>query len=252
MGTTIARQPEDLLLYPDDDGEPMSDNTIQFRWIQTIVAGLQVLFRDRADVFVAGNLLWYAREGASDERVAPDAMVVFGRPKGERGSYMQWREGGVAPQVVFEVRSPGNDDEEMRRKFRFYDDRGVEEYYLFDPHAKRFQGWVRRDGRLVEVEEVRGWGSPSLGIRFETRGPEGLTIHHPDGSPFGTPVEEWEEKLKERRGKLEERRRKVAERKRAEAAETRAEAERERAEAERERAERFKARLRELGESVDD
>ena len=36
------------------------------------------------------------------------AMVVFGRPKGYRGSYRQWEEGGIAPQVVFEILSPGN------------------------------------------------------------------------------------------------------------------------------------------------
>jgi hypothetical protein len=30
-------------------------------------------------------------------------MVAVGRPKGHGGSYMQWLEGGAAPQVVFEV-----------------------------------------------------------------------------------------------------------------------------------------------------
>lgn len=237
MKTSIAREIDDALLYPDDDGEPMSDNTVQFRWICTIVEGLQFLFRDRPDVFVAGNLLWYAQEGAPEVRTAPDAMVAFGRPKGERGSYMQWREAGVPPTVVFEVRSPGNRDPEMERKFRFYDERGVEEYYFFDPDSRTLQGWIRRDGRLAVIEETAGWTSPRLGIRFEPEGPEGLTIYHPDGSPFSTPLEAREEALAERRRKLEERRQKVAERRRAEAAEARAEAERGRAEAERRRAE---------------
>ena len=47
-------------------------------------------------------------------------LVVFGRPKGYRGSYRQWVEGGVAPQVVFEILSPGNRLNEMIRKFKFY------------------------------------------------------------------------------------------------------------------------------------
>ncbi|EAM49910.1 conserved hypothetical protein [Crocosphaera watsonii WH 8501] len=29
-------------------------------------------------------------------------MVVFCRPKEERGSYQQWKEDNIAPQVVFE------------------------------------------------------------------------------------------------------------------------------------------------------
>jgi len=47
-------------------------------------------------------------------------MVAFGRPKGDRGSYQQWKE-GIAPQVVFEVRSPGNSQTEMDKKLVFYD-----------------------------------------------------------------------------------------------------------------------------------
>ena len=35
-------------------------------------------------------------------------MVVFGRPKGRRGSYRQWEEDNIPPQVVFEILSPGN------------------------------------------------------------------------------------------------------------------------------------------------
>ena len=33
-------------------------------------------------------------------RSAPDALTAFGRPKGYRGSYKQWEEGDVAPQVT--------------------------------------------------------------------------------------------------------------------------------------------------------
>lgn len=67
----------------------MADNTRQFRWIMTIQGGLDALFRDDANVFVAGDLLWYPAEGLPAVRIAPDVMVVFGRPKGDRGSYKQ-------------------------------------------------------------------------------------------------------------------------------------------------------------------
>jgi len=95
------------IIYPDSDGKPMADNTLQFRWIVLIKENLECLFQEYADVFVAGDLLWYPVEGHPDVRVAPEAMVVFGRPKGERGSYRQWQENNIAPQVIFEILSLG-------------------------------------------------------------------------------------------------------------------------------------------------
>nr|WP_230842789.1 hypothetical protein [Gloeobacter morelensis] len=65
----------------------MSDNTRQFRWIVYIKEGLEWLFAGDPNVFIAGDLLWYPVEGDNKIREAPDAMVAFGRPKGDRGSY---------------------------------------------------------------------------------------------------------------------------------------------------------------------
>jgi Uma2 family endonuclease len=96
------------LIYPDSDGQPMADNTEQFQWIVLIKENLEFLFADDPNVFVAGDLLWYPVEGQPPIRVAPDALVAFGRPKGRRGSYQQWRGDNIAPQVVFEILSPGN------------------------------------------------------------------------------------------------------------------------------------------------
>ncbi len=50
------------IIYPDSDGQPMADNTLQFRWITTIKTNLDWLFRQQSDVFVAGDLLWYPVE----------------------------------------------------------------------------------------------------------------------------------------------------------------------------------------------
>ncbi|MGI0493862.1 hypothetical protein ACN4EG_18930 [Alkalinema pantanalense CENA528] len=49
--------------YPDSDGQPMADNTLQFQWIVTIKENLELLFANDANVFVAGDLLWYPVEG---------------------------------------------------------------------------------------------------------------------------------------------------------------------------------------------
>jgi Uma2 family endonuclease len=47
-------------------------------------------------------------------------MVIFGRVKGDRGSYKQWQENNISPQVVFEILSPGNRTQEMSNTSLFY------------------------------------------------------------------------------------------------------------------------------------
>ena len=168
--------------YPDSDGKPMADNTKQFRYIVTIKEGLDDLFRADPNVFVAGDLLWYPQEGQPHIRQAPDAMVAFGRPKGDRGSYQQWKEEGIAPQVAFEVLSPGNTSPEMERKRLFYEQYGVDEYYVYDPDRGRLTGWLRRGGRFEEIKPMQHWVSPRLGVRFELVGLE-LNLYQPDGAP---------------------------------------------------------------------
>lgn len=216
---------EDAIIYPDSDGKPMADNTLQFQWIVTIKDNLEALFADRPDVFVAGDLLWYPVKGNPRIRRAPDALVAIGRPKGYRGSYIQWHEGGVAPQVVFEILSPKNTAAEMAGKLAFYERYGVEEYYLYDPDDNLFEGWLRQGERLAPLHRLSGWTSPRLSIRF-VPGPHTLVIERPDGRPFMTFTELQRQ---------------------AEAAEGRAEAAEGRAEAAEGRAEALAARLRALG-----
>ena len=217
--STITAPPQ-TIIYPDSDGKPISDNTLQFRWITTIKWGVDALFRHDPDVFVAGDLLWYPVEGKHKIRIGPDVLVAFGRPKGERGSYKQWEEGGIAPQVVFEVQSPGNRPPELLRKFRFYQRYGVEEYYLYDPDRGLLDGWLRAGRRLKGIRKMAGFISPRLQIRFELgEGPDSLVIVGPDGNRFLTYIQLMEQ----------------------------FEAERQRAEAERQRAEGYLAKLRELG-----
>src|SRR4051812_1358280 len=133
MSTVAVPAPRSPVYYPDSDGKPMAENTLQFEWIVKIKGGLDHLFADDRNVLVAGDLFWYPVEGHPETVIAPDAMVVFGRPKGHRPSYRQWEEGGIAPQVAFEVLSPANRFGEMSAKFDFYQRYGVEEYYIVNP-----------------------------------------------------------------------------------------------------------------------
>lgn len=176
------------LHYPDSDGQPMADNTTQFRWLVTIKENFELCFVDNANVFVAGDLLWYPDGNQPSLRMAPDVMVVFGRPKGERGSYQQWREGNIAPQVVFEILSPGNRFGEMLRKQAFYDRYGVEEYYLYNPHINDLTIFCRQGEALTLIETPPDWQSPRLGVRF-VHHEGGLELYGPEGDRFLSYVE---------------------------------------------------------------
>jgi len=177
--------------YPESDGKPLADNTLQFRYITTIQGGLDAMFADNPQVFVAGDLLWYPIKGDNRTRCAPDVMVILGRPKGDRGSYKQWEEDGIAPQVVFEIASPGNTWKELHEtKLEFYETYGVQEYYLFHPDRILLKGWqLDIVGALSVIPEMQNWRSPLLGMRFELTPVGELQLYTPTGERFATYVE---------------------------------------------------------------
>ncbi|MGB0563768.1 MAG: Uma2 family endonuclease [Spirulinaceae cyanobacterium] len=178
-------------LYPDSDGKPMAENTEQYQWITRLVTNLKHLLREQT-AFVAGDLLWYpvqVESGETPPSQAPDAMVALGRLPGKRGSYRQWEEAGIAPQVVFEILSPSNTTGEMFAKQMFYTEHGVLEMYFYDPESYEFWGLVRERAADAPEPVMRlnlPWISPLLGIRFEMF-EDGLEICYPDGQPFKDP-----------------------------------------------------------------
>lgn len=226
------------IIYPSSDGQPMADSTTQYKLIVKIKEGCEALFKNDPNVFIAADLLWYPVEGRIDISQAPDTMVIFGRPKGERRSYIQFSEDNIAPQVVFEIRSHNDRKIKMDKKLAFYNRYGVEEYYLYDPEDNDLSGWQRIEGNLEVIDPIEGWISPRLGIRFEV-GEDGLAIYEPDGEAFVSP-----EKLREERDF--DRQRAEQEFQRAEQADQKAEQERQRAEQADQRAERLAAKMREL------
>lgn len=92
-------------------------------------------------------------------------------------------------------------------------------------------GWLRAGSELQEIEEMLGWISPRIGIRFELLATE-LQIYRPDGQKFVTYVELAQEKEQAQQQAEQERQR--------------AEQERQRAEQERQRAEQAESQLQSL------
>ena len=234
--TTLAI-PSKKVHYPESDGEPMADNTVQFTWIAILKWNLEHLFAKNPSVFVAGDHLIYPVEGNNLIRQAPDVYVAFGPLKGDRGCFKVFEEGGVFPQVVFEVWSPGNRTTRMEKKRKFYEKYGAEEYYIIYPDEPAgLEGWTRQGGKLVPIDEMNGIISPLLGIRFEADELD-VRVYGPDGREFLSPEEIARDRdLAQRELELER---------------ARAEAERQRAEAERQRKEVLAAKLRELGVDPD-
>ena len=193
----LQQDPDLEYLYPSSDGQPMADNTQQYRWIVLIKENLELILAAEVDVFVAADLLWYPvdiralpvpESPKTPPVMAPDVMVAFGRPQGDRPSYRQWLEDNIAPQVVFEILSDSNKTaqgrQQMAEKFKFYQQYGVEEYYIYDPDEWRLQGWRRREQALVPIKDLSGWISPRLKIRFEWGPEQELALFRPDGQRF--------------------------------------------------------------------
>jgi Uma2 family endonuclease len=185
------------VLYPDSDGKPMADNTKQYRWIVRLVTNLKQLLQGQT-AFVAGDLLWYPIQVEQPPAPcqAPDVMVVLGRPDGDRGSYKQWDEDNLAPQVVFEIISPSNSATEISQKQGFYDRHRVLEMFFYDPDSFEFWGLIRQtaDERPTLLTRLNlPWTSPTLGIKFDMFD-DGLAVFYPNGERFKDPEELFQER----------------------------------------------------------
>jgi Uma2 family endonuclease len=237
-------------LYPSSDGKPMADNTQQYRWIVLIKENLEILFANFPDVFIAADLLWYPVQVQQPPAPsqAPDVMVVFGCPKGERRSYRQWEEENIPPQVVFEILSDSNKTaegkREMERKFAFYQQHGVEEYYIYDPDELNLEGWQRQGKQLISIEPISDWVSPRLQVRFAWQEGEELALYRPDGQRFLSFLELEERLLIERQRAEQQQQRAEQQQQRAEQAEAALKEERRQRQA-------LLERLRELGINPD-
>ncbi len=187
--------------YPESESsKPLGDSTRHAHWVFLLYGNLQILFRDRADVFVASDLSWYPVEGDNKKRMPLDVLVVLGRPREGRSAYRQWEEENVPVTVVFDVASPEQWGPHWLDREAFYDEHGVEEWYFYDPNSNWLSVQLRRDDYRMRVRPKDSFVSPRLGIRFDLSGPE-MRVCYPDGRPFLS----FEELEQERNSELQKR-----------------------------------------------
>ncbi|PZV07128.1 MAG: hypothetical protein DCF22_22535 [Leptolyngbya sp.] len=136
------------IIYPDGDGQPMTESDPTRDYLIYGVEALGVYFQDRPDVYVSGNLFVYYKRGVPDAVVSPDVFVVFDVEKKKRRSFKAWEENGKLPSFVMEITSKTtqeNDEVEKREK---YSRMGVTEYFQYDPTGDYLQPALK-GARLV-------------------------------------------------------------------------------------------------------
>ncbi len=148
-------------------------------------------FREKPDVYVAGNLFLYYEQGNPRAVVAPDLFVVpCAAKEPPRRTYLLWKEEGRVPCLVIEVTSDNTRDEDLGRKRKTYADLGVEEYFLFDPFEEYLdpplQGLRLESGRYREVapEPDGSLISRTTGVTLRREGQRIRVVDTATGEPY--------------------------------------------------------------------
>lgn len=144
------------IIYPERDGKPMGETDTHRKLMVAIIEALEDLYRNDPDVYVSGNLFIYYEKGNPSAVFAPDAFVVFGVPKKERRTYKLWKEGGIAPAVVFEMTSLSSWLDDEGAKMVICRRLGVREYFLYDPYGEYLdpplKGYRLQKGQYLLIE----------------------------------------------------------------------------------------------------
>ena len=175
--------------YPCSDGQPMAESDFQLKPLVYAITALQTHFLHQSQVYVAGDMFLYFKEGAPRAVVAPDVFVVVGAPKHMRMSYKLWEE-PKAPDFVLEITSRSTRAEDQGRKREVYASLGVGEYWLFDPTgdwlAPPLQGFRLHGGEyrpLPSLALVHGGlslHSEALGLDVRLDEEGRLRFHDPE------------------------------------------------------------------------
>jgi hypothetical protein len=125
------------IVYPESDGKPMADNTLQWEWMVKVVGELRTE-SDRE----------FLAEGSSD------------------GLTLRLFSADGRVEIVFQLGSAYPDQETWERHFRDHYRRGVSEFYILEPERPRWSGFTRRQGYLITIHFPGRFVSPYFGVQF--------------------------------------------------------------------------------------
>ncbi len=138
---------------PYDDGEPMESPKHRGQ-MNLLIETLVIHLGPRRDIYVGGNMALYYSElqARNNDFRAPDFFVVLNAIEDrERKSWVVWQENGRTPDVVIELLSASTEREDRGRKMQIYAGLKVAEYYLYDPHDERFEGYRLDQDRYLPM-----------------------------------------------------------------------------------------------------
>jgi len=165
--TPTAKQSQPF--YPSADSEPVAETYAHLYALLTTLEVLRQYLLGRQATVLGNQFLYYA-QGFPKLRVAPDVMVIFDVEPGGRDNYKIWEEGQV-PVVIFEMTSPGTQQQDTGFKKTLYEQLEVQEYWLFDPRREwieeQLRGYRLRGESYVPITDSR---SEPLQLRLAVEG----------------------------------------------------------------------------------
>lgn len=187
--TISYSQPPIQIEYPDEDGKPMAESDLAREYMTDAVKVLKMYFRERADVYVSGNLFIYYEEGNPSSVISPDVFVIFGVEKRDRRSYKTWEEGDKNPDFVLEITSKSTRSQDQGAKKGTYAFLGVREYFQYDPTGDylnpRLQGLQLAEGNYfpcsatVLADGTTSISSEVLGLELRLLPSDELRFYDP-------------------------------------------------------------------------
>ena len=176
--------------------------------IKTIIAlyqALDIFFKNRPDVRIFSDIMFYYESGEPRKVLSPDVMVVRGVGRHLRRTFKLWEE--KVPDVIFEISSRGTWKEDLQKKYQLYEGFGVKEYYVFDPEYDYLKdepliAYHLLDGSFQEMKVKRGRiFSPALGLEIVDTG-ETLRLSDPETKSFLPTIQELESEVEKLRAEV--------------------------------------------------
>ncbi len=193
--SALAQAIDEVIEFPESDGEPMAETERHAQLMIDLRAALQRRFSEAPDVYVGINMLMYWDKHDKTKSKAPDVFVAFGTPKvPPRRIWQTWIE-GKAPDVIFEISSRKTWREDMYEKWQLYARLGVREYILFDPEydylPEALIAWRLTDGQFFPIPyDDRCVHSEVLGLELCDTGETLRLRDGATGELLPTPAEE--------------------------------------------------------------